>query len=354
MTDGRDNEPGKRQRKIQFTNRVQFKKIRHVSEFSEDEIKNGWYNKDDFDRMSDDVSEISKLLEKGVKRRDGEDLCIRGLEHIVEKDLANYRAKKMINSIDAVLDEQEEQWDKGEDEPELIAEIYAKYAKTLAKEAYAIGLRDAEEGYKSFDLSVTSKEHNTRESRRHEVTENEEELFIDRSSSILSQQSLSSSSSSRSFQHGSSSSDSTMHTITVEDKSIEIEKDLSPEAKVNKNTVISKKMLSPKQKFQTKSYTKEDNKNEKKKSSQRKIQPRRSLQDRKNGSELSPFVFRRDGTVMFRKPDVEKLKREQSVNRKNCINDSLSKFLDDDDDDDDDYLAGVLSSKSKKSSVSSR
>jgi len=343
MKDGRDNETVERRHKIRFTNRVQFKNIRHVSEFSEDEIKNGWYNKDDFNQMSDDVSEISKLLEKGVTRRDGEDLCIRGLEHIVEEDLANFRAEKMINSIDAVLDEQEEQWDKGEDEPELIAEIYAEYAKTLAKEAYAIGLRDAEEGYKSFDLSVTSKD--TRE-------QNEEEICIDGSSSLPS---LSSSSSSRLFLHkGSSSIDSSIHSITVEDETIEIEKDLPSEAKVNKNKLILKKVLSPKQKFQTKSYTKEDNKNEKKKSFQRKIQPRRSLQDRKNGSELSPFIFRRDGTIMFRKPDVEKLKREQSVKRRNCIHDSLSKFLDDDDDDDDDYLAGVLSSKSKKSSVLSR
>jgi len=346
MKDGRDNETVERRHKIRFTNRVQFKNIRHVSEFSEDEIKNGWYNKDDFNQMSDDVSEISKLLEKGVTRRDGEDLCIRGLEHIVEEDLANFRAEKMINSIDAVLDEQEEQWDKGEDEPELIAKIYAEYAKTLAKEAYAIGLRDAEEGYKSFDLSVTSKEHNTRE-------QNEEEIFIDGSSSLLSLPSLSSSSSSRSFQHkGSSSIDSSIHSITIEGETIEIEKDLPSEAKVNKNKLILKKVLNPKQKIQTKRYTKEDNKNEKKKSSQRKIQPRRSLQDRKNGSELSPFIFRRDGTIMFRKPEVEKLKREQSVKRRNCIHDSLSNFLDDDDDDD--YLAGVLSSKSKKSSVLSR
>lgn len=79
---------------------------------------------------------------------------------------------------------------------------------------------------------------------------------------------------------------------------------------------------------------------------QRKTQPRRSAIDRKHGSELSPFVFRRDGTIAFRKPDVEKLKREQKDKRKNCILGSMSKFLHGDEEEED-FLAGILSNTVK-------
>jgi hypothetical protein len=319
MTAGRDDDskPTSSERlgrKIQFHGRVQFKNIRHVSEFSEDEIKNGWYDKDDFNRMSDDVAEIAKMVGEGLKHRNGEYLCIRGLEHIVEEELANFRAEKMINSIDAVLDEQEEQWDEGIDEPETIAELYTEYAKSLAEEAHQIGLRDAEEGYKSFDLADLIHNNNTHCSGGGTTTEIEEEE--EKPISISSLQSLSSSS--HSLRNGGSSS-----------------------------SIASLPLCGLKE-----APDKNEN-GEKKNKHQRKTQPRRTMLDRKNGSELSPFVFRRDGTLMFRKSDVEKLKREQSEKRRNCIHGSLNKFLADDDEEED-YLAGLLSKKKPSVSVSSR
>ena len=75
----------------------------------------------------------------------------------------------------------------------------------------------------------------------------------------------------------------------------------------------------------------------------KKRNPRRSANDRKHGTELSPFVFRRDGTLTFRKPDVEKLKREQKQKRKNFVKGSLTKFLRCDEEDEEDILAGILS-----------
>mmetsp|Transcript_18434 Transcript_18434/g.42334 ORF Transcript_18434/g.42334 Transcript_18434/m.42334 type:complete len:185 (+) Transcript_18434:267-821(+) len=147
MVAGGDNE----RRKIRFHGRVQFKTIRHVNEFTDDEIRNGWYDKDDFNAMSDNVSEIAALISKGKKTLNGEVLCTRGLEHIVEEELADYRAQKMISSIDAVLDAQEEQWEEGRDDPDVIAKLYAEYAKSLLEEAHMIGLQDEKEGYKTWD-----------------------------------------------------------------------------------------------------------------------------------------------------------------------------------------------------------
>ena len=60
---------------------------------------------------------------------------------------------------------------------------------------------------------------------------------------------------------------------------------------------------------------------------------RRKTFNRKGGSELSPFVFRRDGTKQFRNFDAEHMKREEKRVRKDCIQSSMFKYLDDGEDD---------------------
>jgi len=135
----------KHDRKVRFHGRVQFKTIRHVAEFAEEEIIAGWYRKKDFMRMSDEVSEIAQMVADGIDSHNGEDICVRGLEHLVEEDVADYRAEKMIASIDAVLDEQDEQREAEADDPTVIANIYGELASPLLREAYLVGLKDAKE-----------------------------------------------------------------------------------------------------------------------------------------------------------------------------------------------------------------
>ena len=133
-------EAEKSKRKVRFHGRVQFKTIRHVADFTDDEIVNGWYRKKDFMRMSEEVSEIAQLIANGKETYNGEELCIRGLEHLVEEDVADYRAEKMIASIDAVLDEQDEQRDEDIYDGDIIAEIYTEIVTPLQREAYLVGL----------------------------------------------------------------------------------------------------------------------------------------------------------------------------------------------------------------------
>jgi len=507
MTAIPDDKPtsGKRQRRrIRFHERVQFKTIRHVSEFSDEEIKNGWYDKDDFNRMSENVSDIARLIADGETCLIGEELCTRGLEHIVEEELADYRAEKMINSIDAVLDEQEEQWDEGKEDPGLIAELYAEYAKPLLREAHLIGLKDSEQGYTSWDDLLDEKQYekltikritspivtdnigtgkidkggkakkikkvkksddplqqrkfpdqrvkqsvaqtntlnvarksekigivktkgkknkvkkssdlvvreqldrnkitkqqvcvnpsqpNTvskvknedfplsreikKKNKRSGPQENEEKgkeknstLRISNTPSSYTDESLSSSSllSSTSSQLSPLTSSShilknqgsisSINSFTLRDlsmRSISEEFDTIRETEKNNfrngkggslplaksDTMLLKAKPKPLLQRNGGGSTLQNNKSNSQKK-QRKTQPRRSAIDRKHGTELSPFVFRRDGTLTFRKPDVEKLKREQKEKRKNCIRGSLTKFLHDDEEDD--ILAGILSS----------
>lgn len=334
-------------RKIKFHGRVQFKKIRHVSDFSEDEIRNGWYDTDDFAQMSDNVSEIAALVGKGKKSLNGEELCLRGLEHIIEEELAEYRAEKMLHSIDAVLDEQEQQWDEGKEDPEAIAKIYAEFGKPLIREAHMVGLEDAKEGWKTWDdlfqesphqrmrkkqtetkseKIKTPKAKKKKKIKKHKcekIDENEktsQKSSSDRSllSSQLSMESLSSSppkSHGSKLRNGNSSLQSLQESFALQDsESMLFEADVE---------VV--------------------NDGEKKR---KKYQPRRTMADRRNGSEASPFVIRRDGTLRFKKPEVERKLREQKLKRKSDISKSMSAALNFDDDDDD-ILAGILSSKSK-------
>jgi hypothetical protein len=143
--------PDERVRKVQFHSRVQFKTIRHVSDFTEDEVQEGWYQKQDFMRMSEEVGVIAKMVAEGKDTHNGEEISVRGLEHLVEEDVADYRAEKMIASIDAVLDEQDDQRDDEINDPEAIAKIYSEIATPLLREAYLVGLRDAEEAQLASD-----------------------------------------------------------------------------------------------------------------------------------------------------------------------------------------------------------
>jgi hypothetical protein len=262
-----DTEEKQRERRIRFNGRVQFKTIRHVSEFSEEEIGAGWYRKKDFVRMSEDVSKIANLVSKGTESHNGEELCIRGLEHLVEEDVADYRAEKMIASIDAVLDEQDEQRDEDVFDPDIIAQMYAEIVSPLLREAYLVGLRDAQEAAAAAEQIP-------------DVVP--PDVTVPRSKSVKS--------------------DSTSVTY-----------DTSPpmegEDVLNSSSDITGVV---------------DNSNPPKVSKKRIL---RGL-----ATENSPFVRRRDGTIVFRNRNLALAKAELKKKRKDCVRDSLFKYLDDMDD----------------------
>jgi hypothetical protein len=339
--------PGERQRKVRFHGRVQFKTIRHVADFSEDEISDGWYRKNDFIRMSDEVAEIAKLLADGKEFHQGEELCIRGLEHLVEEDVADYRAEKMIASIDAVLDEQDDQAEEDIYDPDIIAKIYGEIVSPLLREAYLVGLRDAKEGAAAAASIPDLEETPALIEDKHMLTpqmttttetvtvasepQKEKDQHQDPIDDFYDEQNkeeyadLSPISS-----HGDDESDNnegllklntSLNSIGTE---VHIEKKLLPQTKrTSPDKKGLKKQSTPGSKTETipKSPTRKN--------------LRRKTFNRKGGTELSPFVFRRDGTIKFRNFDVEHRKREQSKMRKECIKDSMFKFLEDDDGGDD-------------------
>lgn len=268
-----------RERKVRFHGRVQFKTIRHVADFSEEEIIDGWYRKKDFMRMSEEVSDIAQLISTGKESYKGEELCIRGLEHLVEEDVADYRAEKMIASIDAVLDEQDEQREENVYDGDIIAEIYTEIVTPLLREAYLVGLRDAKEASKAAEQIPDLKPEKIRKARPPKKAKEPKATIS---------------------------------------KTIPVQETSTPE-------VVGEEKL-------------KESKEEPKPSAGGKSTPAK----RKNrarlglGTELSPLVRRRDGSFAFRNRDLEKVKAELSRQRKECVRDSLFKYLDSDD-----SLAGI-------------
>lgn len=266
-----------RERRVRFHGRVQFKTIRHVADFSDTEIVEGWYRKKDFMRMSEEVSEIAQLIATGTETYKGEELCIRGLEHLVEEDVADYRAEKMIASIDAVLDEQDEQREEDVYDGDIIAEIYTEIVTPLLREAYLVGLRDAKEASKAADQIP--------------------DLIPEKISTTPRKTKA-----------------PKMETSTSSRKSRSSREAGAPE-------VVGEEMLKS-----NKEKSKDKENGNKSSAARRKHRSRLGL-----GTELSPLVRRRDGSFAFRNRDLEKAKAELSRQRKECVRDALFKHLDSDD-----------------------
>ena len=269
----------KRKRRIRFHGRVQFKTIPHLSNYSDDEIEASWYRKEDFTRMSDDVGEIANLVAKGVDTRNGEELSIRGLEHLVEEDVADYRAEKMIESIDAVLDEQDEQRDEGVFNPDAIAQLYTEIVSPLLREAHLVGLRDEQEATAAAEqipdttpeeVVVKKKTKSSKRRKNKKAAPATTEFESERGEEIL-----------------------------------------------NSSDILTNERIP-------------NGSNEK---PEQKAQPKKKPRlVRGKPSEMSPLVRRRDGSFAFRHREFEAGKRELSKQRRDCVRDSLFKFLDSYDD----------------------
>lgn len=346
-----DGSPQGRQRRVRFHGRVQFKTIRHVADFLEEEITDGWYRKSDFIRMSDEVADIAKLLADGKEFHEGEELCIRGLEHLVEEDVADYRAEKMIASIDAVLDEQDEQADEDIYDPDMIAEIYGEIVSPLLREAYLVGLRDAKEGAAAAALIPDLEEEAVLAERQHLQAVDKETTDAEGATAEPEdkQDTVDDFYDEGNKEEYADLAPMSTHENDESDEAEGIVKLNTSLSSIGTEVHIEKKPLPPTKKSSPEKKThktkdKKSNAGESGSKSPTRKNLRRKTFNRKGGTELSPFVFRRDGTIKFRNFDVEHRKREQSKIRKDAIKSSMFKFLEEDEGADD--ISALLSKSS--------
>lgn len=128
---------------ISFNNRVKVRKTLHISDFTNDEVQECWYNcreKDSSRRLIRSTLNLMKIGDS--KADDGTECGRRGLECFTAEGMEGRKRRRNKAKL-AVFDEQDRQYDDDEDfDDERIAKAYSKYTKSSRDIAVIMGMVD--------------------------------------------------------------------------------------------------------------------------------------------------------------------------------------------------------------------
>jgi hypothetical protein len=126
-----------------------------LRDLPEGEIAATWYKRDEYYAIKKSWTPTVKKMYKGLPLDTDEES--RGLEYRTPAG-AQRRQKNKLHSIDAVLDEQERQWEENRRNPTYIAEIYSQATAHCLMAAYLAAKADSEFVQKQIQLDVESNE----------------------------------------------------------------------------------------------------------------------------------------------------------------------------------------------------
>mmetsp|Transcript_13691 Transcript_13691/g.20185 ORF Transcript_13691/g.20185 Transcript_13691/m.20185 type:complete len:171 (+) Transcript_13691:221-733(+) len=128
--------------KISFSKEVRVHEVLHVDDMTDDEVTATWYERQEMiDIKMTMFRELSDMLKGRVNE---EEFTFRGLEYRI-KEGNDKRRENKFNAIDAILDEQEHQFNDGVDNPEKISECYQKQTKQCKIDAQSLAKNDERE-----------------------------------------------------------------------------------------------------------------------------------------------------------------------------------------------------------------
>lgn len=129
---------------ITFSGKKHIKKIPHLNTMSEDDIEQIWYSHYDYDDIKASFEYTVFMMDAGeAKTVENDEHTTRGLEMRTEEGAwARFEHKR--DAYNAVLDEQDRQWNDGEDDPEQISACCLEVSTSAAKGALERGLGDQE------------------------------------------------------------------------------------------------------------------------------------------------------------------------------------------------------------------
>jgi hypothetical protein len=135
--------PSKRQQKrVMFDTRVNVRKALHIYDYSDYEVQVCWYDVDENKAIRKDAKFAVSLLKDGKLEEDNECYCRRGLELHTQTSAGDRRLQNKRDAREAVLTEQELQWEEYVDDPGYIAMLCIDYSSSSIAIAHATGLRD--------------------------------------------------------------------------------------------------------------------------------------------------------------------------------------------------------------------
>ncbi|CAB9502036.1 expressed unknown protein [Seminavis robusta] len=127
---------------ITFSGKKHIKKIPHLNTMTEEDIEQIWYSHYDYDDIKASFEYTVFMMDAGeAKTVENDEHTTRGLEMRTEEGAwARFEHKR--DAYNAVLDEQDRQWNDGEDDPEQIAAQCLEVTESAAKGALERGLAD--------------------------------------------------------------------------------------------------------------------------------------------------------------------------------------------------------------------
>jgi hypothetical protein len=118
--------------------------IPHIDDLSEEEVRDTWYERADYEKMKTSMIPLIRLLMKGEVVDETDRQTARGLEFRTRKG-AIRRQHNKVESISTVLEEQERQVEQsGFVDEERLAEVYMRVNGHCQVEAHQLALGDVE------------------------------------------------------------------------------------------------------------------------------------------------------------------------------------------------------------------
>ena len=134
--------PTRAKKSVAFDQNVTVHYSLHINDYSHEEKQACWQDSAEKKSTHEEISHVRHLIESDVlEQGKQQELPRRGIE--TRREQAQ-RRHQMMMCVDAVIDEQELQWDEGFSDPEQIALMYkmSYYSSSVVARARAIALKD--------------------------------------------------------------------------------------------------------------------------------------------------------------------------------------------------------------------
>ena len=126
---------------VQFYEVVAIRSTTHFNDMTDEEISSAWYSRKEMIAIKKAMSTEVKFMTLGKLVLMSEDHTARGLEFRTPEGSERRKANK-LDSIHAVLDEQDLQHMHGTNDPEGLRRVYMGYSRRCLSESQALGKAD--------------------------------------------------------------------------------------------------------------------------------------------------------------------------------------------------------------------
>jgi hypothetical protein len=132
--------------KVSFNTLAFVRETLHVSNYSQEEKRKVWYQKCEMNHIRSEMVATVRLMLRGGYEDDNEEHCMRGLEFRSRAGDSKRSENKLV-ALEAVLDEQDTQYDGGIINAKAISSVYRRVSLQCRNEANVRGTRDEIEVY---------------------------------------------------------------------------------------------------------------------------------------------------------------------------------------------------------------